>query len=89
MEILQSFVTHYRELKVGDSWEIGNQTTLIIKEIIRIEGQEYVCLSINNTPTIVRGRDKETKEITYELLQNRRFILAEQFVLENDKLFRS
>jgi hypothetical protein len=88
MEILETVVINYRQITAGDSWEIGVKTILKVKEIIRIENTDYLCITVNDKPLIVKGRNKETGEPTYELEQNRMFILAEQFILENDKLFQ-
>lgn len=87
MEILETVTINDITLNINDSWDIGNDMILKIKEIFSIDNSAYISLSLNDTPFEAIGRDRETKEETYRLMINRQFMLAEQFILENQHLF--
>jgi hypothetical protein len=87
MEILETTTINNITLNVNDSWDIGNDMILFIKEIFSIEDTVYLALSLNNTPFEMIGKNFETKEETYRLSKNREFMLAEQFILDNPHLF--
>ena len=82
MEILTTTTVSEKTLTVGDSWNIGNDTIITLKELFDIDGEIYMTTTISNHPIFI----KITKtDETYE--SNRYIISARKWVGENSHLF--
>ena len=82
MEILTTAIVEEKTLTVGDSWNIGNDTVIILHELFNIDGEIYMTTSINNQPINIKINR------TQEIYQSNRYIIsARKWVSENINLF--
>jgi len=82
MEILTTVVIEEKTLTVGDSWNIGNDTIIYLKELFSIDGEVYMTTTINDQPINIKiNRTEETYQ------SNRYIISAKKWESENIHLF--
>jgi len=82
MEILTTTIVEEKTLTVGDTWDIGNDTVITLRELFNIDGEIYMTTSINNEPINIKiNRTQETYQ------SNRYIISAKKWVSENIHLF--
>jgi hypothetical protein len=84
MNILETTTINNINLSVNDTWDIGNNITVVLKEIFEIDGDVYIA-------TITEGHDmlgvKLSKDSDEIITPNRYINLAEVWVKKNSNLF--
>lgn len=82
MEILTTATVSGKTLNVGDTWDIGNNTIITLRELFDIDGEVFMATTVSNQ--IIKIKINKTEEI-YE---SKRFInSAKKWVGENIHLF--
>jgi len=84
MNILETTTINNINLSVNDTWDIGNNITVVLKEIFEIDGDVYIA-------TITEGHDmlgvKLSKDSDEVITPNRYINLADIWVKKNSNLF--
>jgi hypothetical protein len=84
MNILETTTVNSIVLSVNDIWDIGNNITIVLKEIFEIDGDIYIA-------TITEGHAmagiKISKDSDEVITPNRYINLAEVWVKKNSNLF--
>jgi len=84
MNILETTTINNINLSVNDTWDIGNNITVVLKEIFEIDGDVYIA-------TITEGHDmlgvKLSKDSDEIITPNRYINLADIWVKKNSNLF--
>jgi hypothetical protein len=84
MNILETTTINNISLSLNDTWDIGNDVTVVLKEIFEIDGHVYVS-------TVTQGHDmmgiKISKDSDEIITPNRYINLAEVWVKKNNNLF--
>jgi hypothetical protein len=84
MNILETTTINNINLSVNDTWDIGNNISIVLKEIFEIDGDVYIA-------TITEGHDmlgvKLSKDSDEIITPNRYINLAEVWVKKNSNLF--
>jgi hypothetical protein len=84
MNILETTIVDGVELSLNDTWDIGNNITVVLKEIFEIDGDVYIA-------TITEGHAmsgiKISKDSDEVITPNRYINLAEVWVKKNNNLF--
>ena len=82
MENLITAIVEEKILTVGDTWDIGNDTIVHLKELFDIDGEIYMTTTINEQ--LINIKINRTGEI----YQSNRYInSAKKWVSENIHLF--
>lgn len=84
MEILTTTEIDGKTLTVGDTWDIGNNMIVHLKEIFTIEDQTYLTTIIENQPMMSIKISPDSEE---KITPNRYINNAELWVKKNSKLF--
>jgi hypothetical protein len=84
MNILETTTINNINLSVNDTWDIGNNISIVLKEIFEIDGDVYIA-------TITEGHDmlgvKLSKDSDEVITPNRYINLADIWVKKNSNLF--
>jgi hypothetical protein len=84
MNILETTTINNINLSVNDTWDIGNNISIVLKEIFEIDGDVYIA-------TITEGHDmlgvKLSKDSDEIITPNRYINLAEIWINKNKQLF--
>jgi hypothetical protein len=84
MNILETIIVDGVELSLNDTWNIGNNVTIVLKEIFEIDGDVYIA-------TITEGHTmmgvKISKDSDEVITPNRYINLADIWVKKNSNLF--
>jgi hypothetical protein len=84
MEILTTALVEEKTLNVGDTFDVGNNVSIIIHELFDIDGQVYIGISIQNqSTTSLALNEEETETFT----PNRYINSAVVWVRKNIHLF--
>lgn len=82
MEIITTAIVEEKTLTIGDTWNIGNDTIIHLKELFDIDGEIYMAITINEQPIDIKINR------TGEIYQSNRYInSAKKWVSENIHLF--
>lgn len=85
MNILETAIIENINLSVGDSWNIGNNIVITVKELFEIDGMVYISTETENHP-MMSLKISPTSEET--VTPNRYITLAELWVKKNNTLFQ-
>jgi hypothetical protein len=84
MEILTTAIVEEKTLNVGDTFDIGNNVSIIIHELFDIDGEVYMATTTQNHPmTSFKLNEEGTETIT----PNRYINPARVWVKKNLHLF--
>ena len=86
MNILETTTVENINLSVNDRWNIGNNITIVLKEIFEIDGMIYVSTITENHPMMSLRISKDTEEV---VTPNRYINSAELWIKKNPNLFET
>ena len=86
MNIIQTSTVENITISVGDRWNIGNNITIVLKEIFEIDGMIYVSTITENHPMMSLKISKDTQDV---VTPNRYINSAELWIKKNTKLFET
>lgn len=84
MNILETTTVNDINLSVNDTWDIGNNVTIVLKEIFEIDGDVYISTITEGHPMMGFKIEKDDTEV---ITPNRYINLAEIWVKKNKQLF--
>jgi hypothetical protein len=84
MNILETTTINDITLSVNDTWDIGNNVTVILKEIFEIDGDVYIATITEGHAMMGIKIDKDSDEV---ITPNRYINMAEIWVKKNSTLF--
>ena len=84
MNILETTIVNDISLSVNDTWDIGNNITIVLKEIFEIDGDIYIATITEGHPMMGVKLSKDSDEV---ITPNRYINLAEIWIKKNNNLF--
>lgn len=84
MNILETSTVNGINLSLNDTWDIGNNVTIVLKEIFEIDGDVYISTITEGHPMMGLKINKDDTEV---ITPNRYINLAELWVKKNMHLF--
>jgi hypothetical protein len=84
MNILETTTINNITLSVNDAWDIGNNVTIILKEIFEIDGDIYIATITEGHAMMGIKIDKDSDEV---ITPNRYINMAEIWIKKNSTLF--
>jgi hypothetical protein len=84
MNILETTTINDITLSVNDTWDIGNNVTMVLKEIFEIDGDVYIATITEGHAMMGVKISKDSDEV---ITPNRYINLAEVWIKRNNILF--
>lgn len=84
MNILETTTVGEIELSLNDTWDIGNNIIIVLKEIFEIDGDVYIATITEGHPMMGVKIEKDDTEV---ITPNRYINLAVIWIKKNKQLF--